>query len=261
MLAPSRVLLSLAPLLVATTVMAQDPWARVPPLPTSCYGKEDNFAEALDRARGELDAASTGQDKANRALTKQIFALDPATLQQRMMAAMQKNPAQAQQIMQSMQQQGTAESQAQTAAIGQAQTRFEERKAKLIADYKAERDAMLGPIFVRIRKHTTESGGTAADDEAVRTGWIEYNNKYETVLCERWFKKEVTALLAEYRTYLVNDRIPKQTESAAAAGRQLELFGFSSRDYHTTAGLNGAADYLRFAYDLFNPRRSEPSMP
>lgn len=261
MLVRYRALLSLTPLLVATTVMAQGPWARVPALPTSCYAKEDNFAEELDRIRAELDAEGARQNAANRALTKQIFALDPATMQQRLMAAMQKNPSQSQQIMQSIQQTGTAESQAQTAAIGQAQTRFDEKKTKLIDDYKAERDAMLGPIFVRIRNHTTESGGTAADDEAVRTGWIEYNNKYETVLCERWFKKEVTALLAEYREHLVRDRIPKQIESESVGKRQLELFGFSSRDYHPTAEFSGAAAYLRFAYDLFNPRRSEPSLP
>ena len=248
-----------AMLMAAAPLVAQDPWAKAPALPTACYAKEDAFGEALEKAKTELEEASHQRNQTNPSL-KKIFA-DPATLQQRLMAAMQRNPAQAAEIMKSMQQMGTAESQASVAALGQEQIRFDEKKTKLKADYQAERGALLGPIHVRIRQHTTELGGTAADGAIVKAGWIEYNKQYETVLCPRWFGQDIPALLAEYREYLVNDFIPKGLEGEAAVRRQLELFGVSAQEYRPVAGLNGVVAYLRFALDLFNERRSEASLP
>jgi hypothetical protein len=255
MTARCRALPVLALLLAAAPLMAQDPWAMAPALPTACYAKEDAFGEDLEKAKTELEEASHQRSQTNPSL-KQIFA-NPATLQQRLMAAMQKNPAQAAEIMRSMQQMATPESQASVAALGQEQTRFDEKKTKLKAAFQAEKDAMLGPIYGRIKQHTCELGCTAADDAIVKAGRIEYNQTYETVLCPRWFGRDIPALLAEYRAYLVNDFIPKGLESEAAVRRQLELFGVSAQEYQPVAGLNGVVAYLRFALDLFNERRIE----
>ena len=259
MTARRRALPVLALLAAATPLEAQDPWSMAPALPSACYAKEDNFGEELERAKAALEVASHQRAQTNPSL-KRIFA-DPATLQQRLMAAMQKNPAQAAEIMKSMQQMGTAERQASVAALGQEQIRFDEKKTKLKAAFQAEKDAMLGPIYVRIKQHLCELGCTAADGAIVRAGWIEYNKQYETVLCPRWFGQNIPALLAEYRAYLVNDFIPKGLEGEAAVRRQLELFGVSAQEYQPVAGLNGVVAYLRFALDLFNERRSEASLP
>lgn len=259
MTARCRALPVLALLMAASPLVAQDPWAMAPALPRACYAKEDAFAEELQRAKTALEEASHRRDQTNPSL-KRIFA-DPATLQQRLMAAMQKNPARAAEIMKSMQQMGTAQSQEAAAAIGQEQIRFDEKKTKLKAAFQAEKDAMLGPIHVRIKQHICELACTAADGEIVRAGWIEYNKQYETILCPRWFGQNIPALLAEYRAYLVNEFIPKGLENEAAVKRQLELFGVSAQEYQPVAGLNGVVRYLRFALDLFNERRSEASLP
>ena len=254
-----RALSAVALLLAASPLAAQGPWASVPALPTACYAKEDNFAAALETARAALEE-TIGQRKQSNPSLRKLMA-DPATFQQRFQAAMQRNPAKAAELMNSIQQLGSAESQASARVVGQEQARFEEKMTKLGADYSAEKDAVMGPIFVRIREHSHESGGSAADGEIVRAGWIEYNRQYEQVLCPKWFGTNAPALLTEYKVYLVGEVIPKELEVEAGIKQQLELFGVSVREYQSVAALNGVAAYLSFASGLFANRQSGPGLP
>jgi hypothetical protein len=246
-------------LLAAAPLAAQDPWASVPALPTACYAKEDDFGAALGKVRDALQE-TIGQRKQSNPSLKKLMA-DPATFQQRLLAAMQKDPAKAAQLMDAIQQFGAAESQASAAVVGERQAGFEERRDKLAADYGAEKNAVMGPIHVRIRQHSHESGGSAADEEVVRTGWIEYNRQYEKVLCPKWFGTKAPALLAEYKAYLVGEMIPKELELEAGIKQQLELFGVPVQEYRSVAALNGVAAYLDLALGLFGNRQSAASMP
>ena len=254
-----RTLSAVALLLAASPLAAQDPWASIPALPTACYAKEDEFGAALVTARDALQETISQRKQSNPSLKKLMA--DPATFQQRFQAAMQRNPAKAAELMNSIQQMGSAESQASAAVVGEGQTRFEERRAKHGSDYGAEKDAVMGPIHVRIRQHSHESGGSAADGEIVRTGWIEYNRQYEKVLCPKWFGTKAPALLEEYKAYLVAEVIPKELEVEAGIKQQLELFGVPVQDYQSVAALNGVAAYLNFALGLFSNRQSGPSLP
>jgi len=258
-MSPCRALPMVALLLAASPLAAQDPWASVPAPPTACYAKEDNFAAALGTVRATLQE-TIGQRKQSNPSLRQLMA-DPATFRQRFQAAMMRNPAKAAELMNSIQQMGSAESRASAAVVSEGQTRFEARMTKLGADYGAEKDAVMGPIHVRIRQHSHESGGSAADGEIVRTGWIEYNRQYEQVLCPKWFGTNSPALLAEYKAYLVGEVIPKELELEAGIKQQLELFGVSVREYQSVAALNGVVAYLDFASGLFGNRQSGPSLP
>jgi len=249
-----RRLLALLPFLASSQAVAQNAWAKAPALPTACYGEQDSHGAALETAMQEMDAAMAKRSETNQALVKQIFA-NPATLQQGLMSAMQKNPAKAQEIMSFMQSQGAGQSEAAVGEAVQKKAAFDEKKTKLKAAYQAEKDALLGPIYVRIKQHTTELGGTAADDAIVKASWIEYNTKYETIICARYFGKDIPALLAEYRAYQVTDIIPKGVENEAATARMLELFGVPAGRYQSVAEMSGVVVYLRFAIDLFALRR------
>lgn len=254
MTANHRRLLALLSLLASSPVVAQSAWTKAPALPTACYGEQDSHGAALENAMKEMDAARAKLSAANRALVKQIFA-NPATLQQGLMSAMQKNPAKAQEIMNFMQSQGAGLSQAAVGEASQKASAFDEKKTKLKAAYQAEKDALLGPIYKRIMQHTTELGGTAADDAIVKAGRIEYNTKYETIICARYFGKDIPALLAEYRAYQVNDIISKGIENEASISRMLELFGVPAGRYQSEAEMSGVVKYLQFAIELFALRR------
>ena len=111
----------------APSVAAQGPWARAT-LPTAWYGEQDGYAEVQEKAKTDLEAERSRRAAVDKGLHDQIFALDPATLQQRLMAAVQKNPAQAQEIMAAVQQQGTQASVDANMAASKEQIAFEQRK-------------------------------------------------------------------------------------------------------------------------------------
>ena len=110
MTANHRRLLALLPLLASSPLVGQSAWTKAPALPTACYSELDAHGAALETAMQEMDVARAKRSEANQALVKQIFA-NPATLQQGLMSAMQKDPAKAMQFMQS---QGAGPSKAET---------------------------------------------------------------------------------------------------------------------------------------------------
>src|SRR5574341_431147 len=248
-------------LLVGSPVTAQSAWTKAPPLPRACYSGQDPFHSEAAAVMSELEAAIGKQDLINRGLADQVLNMDPATLQQRMMAAMQKNPARAQEIMEAFASIGTGHGQGQADAMAaEAQAaagEFEAKKTKLIADYKADKVRVMSlyggrPAPAREQAVTGNLGPT---DPAVLA---ENNEKYRTVLCPKWFAKEVPALLASYRTYLVEQRIPWLTAAEEKATRMAELFGVSTKDFRPIAEMQAVVDYLRLATELFGLRESEP---
>ena len=258
-MSPYRALAVVALLRIPAPLAAQDPWAQVPALPTACYAKEDESAAALATVREAMGATISQRKQSNPSLKKLMA--DPATFQQRLLAAMQKDPAKAGELMNSLQEFGAAESEAATTVVGEAQARWVEKQSKLAAEYGAEKGAVMDPIHGRIRQHMHESGGSAADEEVVRTGWIEYNRQYEQVLCPKWFRGRAPALLAEYKAYLVAEVIPHELKIEAGIKHQLELFGVPVREYQSVAVLNGVTAYLDFASGLFGNRQIGPSQP
>src|ERR1041384_7357808 len=91
---------ALAVLLFPIGLAAQSAWSRVPTLPTNCYQKQDQFFEQSDKEWVDLGTASEQQRATNSALSHQVTTMDPATKQARMMAFMQKDPANAAAFMQ-----------------------------------------------------------------------------------------------------------------------------------------------------------------
>jgi hypothetical protein len=253
---PRLALPALASLLVSTTLLAQDPWANVPALPTSCYAKQDEFGQTLRAAKTGLETAAAKQTAINVALQKQMTANPTA-----MVTALQKNPSKTAEIMNAVQKMSAPQGQAAMEATGTKQKEFDQKTVKFKADYQAEKEATLYPIHKRIRDHTRELGGTAADDEIVRKGWIELNQKYETVICPKWFAREAAGLLAAYKDYLVSDYIPKGLEAEASQKSIFELFGLPTGDFHPVSAQSAVVKYLEIALQLFDVRRNAPNLP
>lgn len=238
---PHRAVLSLVPLLIGPPLLAQSAWTKAPALPTACYSEQDTFDGDAEKARTELEAAIERQEQINRGLQEQAVTMDPATLNQRMMAAVQKNPARAQEIMQAMQSMG------QGTAAEEEESEFSVRKAELIAGFEAEYKALVGSTSIAL-----EDRALAAKQKA------DYNRKYATVVCPPWFGKQMPEFLASYRAYLVEQRIPKRAELETRAVAFYELLGLPTKDFRPIAELRGVLDYLRFASDLFGLREKGP---
>lgn len=245
-------------LLLGSDLSAQDPWARIPALPTACYSAEDTDAGAWATVSDQLAAERNRRRESNKKLTDQIFALEPAVLQQRMMAAVQKNPAQAQEIMAAVQQQGTQESLDEREATGREGNALEKRREMLLQAYNSELDAATAPLSARMKKHTVGKGQTAEDTRIVNESAAEINRKYETEHCPRMWRQDAPALMAEYKKFLVETQIPKAAASEASTKRMLELFGVPNREYQPTSEIDGVMAYLAFVGKLYGDRRAGP---
>lgn len=246
-------LIGLSTLLVGAPLLAQSPWTKAPPLPKACYRTQDTFEADVEKARTSLEAGIEIQEQINKRLVDQVMNMDPATLNQRMMAVIQKDPARAPEIMQAMQSLGTPQGQSAVMGAETERSDFNARKNKLKADYDADSRAVLTPSFQR--SHDAETA-TAAQRTAARA---EYNRLYETVVCPRWFGKQVPDLLASYRTFLVEQQIPARAEAEATAARMFELFEVPATDYRPLAEQKAVLDYVRYASDLFLLRYLEPA--
>ncbi len=245
-------LIGLSTILIGAPLSAQSAWTKAPPLPKGCYRGQglDTFDADVDKARTSLEADIETQEQINKRLRDQVFNMDPATLNQRMMAVMQKDPAKAPEIMQAMQSMGTPQGQSGVMGAETERSDFDARKKKLMADFDADSKAVLGPSYQRT------FDGTAAQRAAARA---EYNRQYETVVCPRWFGKQVPDLLASYRTFLVEQQIPARAEAEATGARMFELFEIPAKDFRPLAEQKAVLDYVRYASDLFLLRFLEPA--
>lgn len=246
-------LIGLTTLLFGAPLLAQSAWTKAPPVPRACYSGQDTFAADADNAKTALGAGIETQEQTNRALLDQVLNMDPATLNQRLMAAVQKDPAKAPEIMQAMQSLGTQDGQAAVKATETEGGEFQAKKQKLMADYKADVNVVLGPIAQRAGdiENRTEAQRVAA--------FAELNRQYETVVCPRWFGKQIPDLLASYRSFLVERRTPARTDAEKTGVRMYDLLGIPATDFRPIAEQQGVLDYVRFASDLFLLRSSEPA--
>ena len=245
-------LIGLSMLLVGAPLSAQSAWTKAPPLPRACYRAQDTYEADVEKARTSLEAGIETQEQTNKRLLDQVLNMDPATLNQRMMAAIQKDPAKAPEIMQAMQSLGTPQGQSAVTGAETEASDFQARKKKLMADYDADSRAVLTPSFQRSHDETA----TASQRAAARA---EYNRQYETVVCPRWFGKQVPDLLASYRTFLVEQQIPARAEAEATGARMFELFEIPAKDFRPLAEQKAVLDYVRYASDLFLLRSLEPA--
>ena len=242
--------LCLPPLLFGSPLSAQSAWSKVPPSPNACYSGQDNFSDLVEKARVEVEAEIEKQEAINKGILDQVFKLDPATLQQRMMAAVQKDPARSQEIMQAIQSMGAPPGQSAATSTASGDNDFHARKATLMKEYLAESNKVLGPSHARALEANTEGPRMAA--------WAEYNRQYETVVCPRWFRTQANELMASYKAYLVEKRIPPVAEAERTSMRMPELLGASTREFRPVAELKAVRDYLGFASEVFAQREREP---
>lgn len=240
--------------LAASRLIAQDPWARVPPHPTSCYDKE-GFTARLSNLRHEVVVQGDRQQAINAAIDEKLNELSPEARQAKMMAFMTKDPMAAGKQMQELATAGERQQGAMAALTHKRQALDEQWRA---AQQEFERDnAPLGPVY-RKAMAQMEPGGNAA---LGRQLFAQHNAEYEK-LCAKWFtgdRSPFLAYLTALRQFLTKEFIPAEEERASMSTLQFRIYGVDMANYKSTAPHAAAAEYIDAMSRVFGKRRDAPA--
>lgn len=143
----------------AQTAAGSGPWAKVPALPTACYGS-DGFADKVEAARTALAEDVERQKAVNAQIEEQFNAIDPMEKAQRMQQWMMSNPQEAARMLGAQQQMG-AQAQADNPAITAEHLEFNAERENLKAGYRAALKEALAPAnakYAALDKRLSEAG-------------------------------------------------------------------------------------------------------
>jgi len=221
----------------------QNPWTKVPALPTGCYAEQDGFAKTIGPALEAMSVEIDRQEQTNREVSNSLDNMDDAEKQSRMQSFLMKNLQEAMKMMQ--------ETQAVGAMAQEAVPKGEENRQKLegqhkdlLARYDAALDKAVGPLFAKKR---TLPDGEGTPEWAVAE-WRSLNKKanaeYER-LCGEWWRESgpFHAWLKSDRGYLEED-LPWKEKLEDELKAQLALLGIPTASYRSTVTLNAVREYM-----------------
>lgn len=259
---------------------ASGPWAKVPPLSTSCYqwtGPEWNdpepFFGKLEAAKAAITADREKQDAINWKIQEEHQNMDPMEMASRMQQWMMNNPEEAMKFMQGAQ----AMAEQLPEELAARQEREKSREAKLKSLVKRYEDALIqayAPAQAQldaVRGKTTKREdllyprfvGDPSDSPEVWAAGEAANaaaDKAYQALCPRWWgaNGEFHAYLQQQKTWFINERIPELAEEDAPKLQQYAMMNTPAATYRSTAELRGVIEYLGLVDGVF---RERPGMP
>src|SRR5262245_38682587 len=125
----------LVPVLGAAAAPAYDPWAKIPPLPTTCY-TDDGFETKAWDIKAELETESGRQRGVNEAYYRNLK-MDSPDYMTRIQAYMMEHPSDAMQVMQRIQTASDGVTPSMMDVAAKVETLRAERD-QLLEKYKAE---------------------------------------------------------------------------------------------------------------------------
>jgi hypothetical protein len=244
----------------------------VPPLPTACYGKQDNFDEVVAQRLATLGEETTRQDNINSEITNapsaQLHAgtVDPFEMARRMTENMMKDP---QNAMKPVQAANESVMPSRQANLEQEKKESEQKAAlaKLVARY----EATLKAATTDSSSYWGSEGSLVPRGDGVRQGggaWmhdvsatqtmdqaIAYSRKvdraYETQVCPQWWNGgPFQTWLAGYRAFLIAD-LPRQEEAEAKEFAPLKLIGAKLEDYRSTLKMKAVTKILQSIQEVY----------
>jgi hypothetical protein len=258
----------------ATPAAGADPWAKVPALPTVCYGSQDQW---LDRQQAALDAvqqAHAAQSEANSAIEQaanKAMQENPMAMAQAMQQAMMSDPQNAQQYMEQMMAQGQ---QATTEIPGQG-----EREQQFDAEGEAVKKQYHAALtqagraaearWAALKKKRGYGPEVNMPGETGEPQWVW--DEYSAILhdrdaayvanCAQWWaaNSPIHAYLKRYKDYMVQERVPSRKKLLDQPKLdQYKLLNVPTAGFRTTEDYEAAELYLKKAGDLFSERAEKP---
>jgi len=78
-------------------------------------------------------------------------------------------------------------------------------------------------------------------------------------LCKAWFQtRPFVDWLAQYRQYLVEERVPLKETTAEQTRSQLEFQQIDASNFHSTAAIGAARDYGTRLEKIYRKRQEQP---
>lgn len=252
---PHSILGLFCTLLVSTPVAAQNPWAKVPALSTSCYSAGDPFTDQIEAAFVANQDAIGRQEQINRGLNDQLKSIAPSAMQSRMMAYMQKDPAGFQAYMEGMARDPQSV-QAAVAANAARLAALDKEFRTLIANYSTESKATLDPVAAEMLR-VTDAASRASNAERA-AAIAKYNAAY-VAICNKWIvKQSVPAFFTKFKAYMVERHVPEAESLGLVTKRSMEMAGINTKDYQSTEPLQAVSKYIDYIRTVFSLRRRQP---
>ena len=254
----------------ATPLAAQseppDPWKKVPPLPTTCYGDLAVSAK-LHSTYIEVGEDLTKQEQINSALERELERLGQEEIMKRMMDYMRKDPQKAMKMMQAQQSAATAIREGFTSG-DEAKKEREAELEKLSAEFNAELDAMSRPYRTRrdaIMKTSRRVLGEENWEFTTRAAETEYdslidreNADYEA-RCAAYFGPDgkMHAWLASYRKTAIDPAAKSNEANDEIKTTQMAVLESPGAGFRSTAQMMAVREYVLAAEKVFALRRDK----
>lgn len=271
MIRPS-VVVTVAMLCVSSVLAAQgnadDPWRKVPPLPTSCFHDQWAFDKTLGDVYAQLGEAQAKQQEINDALVLKFGEMDMQVKMQKMMEYMRKDPQKAQKMME-------AQANIATGIKNDVMSGDDARKereaefAQLTASFNSEMDAGAKPFRTRrdeimktSRRVLGEGDNWEFTTKAAETEFntlIDKENADYEARCAAYFgaNGKMHQWLASYRETVI-DPVARATEANDETRATLMMIMESpGAGYRSTAQLEAVREYVRVARKPFALRRNK----
>ena len=240
----------------ASPLAGQDPWSKVPAFPTTCYN-DGAYSTRLSNIRGELATEISAQESINTEIRQKSINMDMMVKQQKMMAFLQKNPAEAGPMMQGIAMAG--QKSAQDVERLSSRTKAMDEQLKAAEDqYKAD-FAPLNEIHKKYNANMPEHGNPG-NPALVRQYGEQYNAGYER-FCAQWLMTPSSPLLkylSDYKTFLVEEKVAAGLERAQWEKKEFDLYGVPSAGFKPTAAQAAVTDYLNAVHKVFDRRPAGP---
>ena len=240
----------------APPLAGQDPWAKVPAFPTTCYD-DGSYGTRLSNLRHELTTEADAQNSINSEIRQKSIDMDPMVKQQKMMAFLQKNPAEAGPMMQGIAMAG--QKSAQDVERLSSRTKAMDEQLKAAEDQYKTEFAPLNEIHKKYNANMPEHGNPG-NPALVRQYGEQYNAGYER-LCAKWLTTPSSPLLkylSDYKTFLTEEKVAAGLERAQWEKKEFDLYGVPSANFKPTAAHSAVGDYLDAMHKVFARRPTGP---
>ena len=206
----------------------QGVWAKVPPLPTACYTRDETFNDDNLRAQSELEAAIGRQETINRSLTAGVTAATVGTAHQDALARVTDKRKALEQKLKAV-------------------------KARYVADAEP-----LTPLY-KTYQEATDPGAGASRNTKVPEFAAAYDAAYEK-FCAKWWAttSPFVTYLGELKRLLIETAIPSEDQLARSQRARLEAMSIPSARYKSTAETKAVKEYLEAARTIYQQRPTRP---
>jgi hypothetical protein len=247
--------LILMSLCTAAPLSAQNPWAKVPALPTACYTKGEPFGDEVQKAIEEGEAAVAAQKETNEAAKAKLNELDMMTRQNRMTEFMRKNPAAAGQKMQEIAASGAKLQE----AVREKEKGSEAMKEKWKAvEAQSRKDEEVYAGLLNQARAAFEPGSS---NRAKAPALLAQSNEAYKTYCQKWFVEPTSPFLgylAEYKTYLIEKEVAMDEQAFKGELAHFEVYGVPLNGFKSPANQEAAVKYLKVVDQIFRSRQEEP---